>query len=179
MWVKNGNGLVIWLCGLAGSGKSTIGRALYQQIKQEIPNVVYLDGDELRDLLGDYGYSREGRIEVALKRSKFAKFLSQQGLVVVVTTISLFDEIYKHNRATLQNYLEVYIQCDLEELIKRDQKGLYTKALKGEMKDVVGVDIPFVKPNADILLDNNSLDLLNEKVCNILCQIKEKINETR
>ncbi|MDE5602324.1 MAG: adenylyl-sulfate kinase [Helicobacter sp.] len=168
MWVKNGNGLVLWLCGLAGSGKSTIGKALYQQIKQEIPNVVYLDGDELRDLLGDYGYSREGRIEVALKRSKFAKFLSQQGLVVVVTTISLFDEIYKYNRTTLQNYLEVYIQCDLEELIKRDQKGLYTKALKGEVKDVVGVDIPFDKPNADMVVENTKKENLKTNIQKIL-----------
>ena len=58
MWVKNGKGLVLWLCGLAGSGKSTIGRALYEAIKQEIPNVVYLDGDELRDLLGHFAYDR-------------------------------------------------------------------------------------------------------------------------
>ena len=110
MWVKNGKGLVLWLCGLAGSGKSTIGKALYERIKQEIPNIVYLDGDELRDLLGAYGYDKQGRIAVALKRSAFAHFLSSQGLVVVVTTISLFDEVHAYNRKTLQNYLEIYIE---------------------------------------------------------------------
>ena len=97
MWVKNGKGLVLWLCGLAGSGKSTIGKALYEKIKQEIPNVVYLDGDELRDLLGAYGYDKQGRIEVALKRSAFAHFLSSQGLVVVVTP-SMWSRSNKRRR---------------------------------------------------------------------------------
>lgn len=78
-------GLCLWLCGLTRSGKSTIGKALYEAIKQEISNVVYLDGDELRDLLGHFAYDRQSRIEVALKRSAFAHFLSVQGLVVVVT----------------------------------------------------------------------------------------------
>ena len=134
--VKDGKGLVIWLCGLAGSGKSTIGFGVYEELKKKNPNIVYLDGDELRDLLGHYDYDRKGRIEVALKRSKFAHFLSEQGLIVVVTTISMFEEIYTYNRKTLENYLEVYIQCDLEELKKRDQKGLYSAALKGQIKKV-------------------------------------------
>ncbi|WP_297813820.1 adenylyl-sulfate kinase [uncultured Helicobacter sp.] len=174
MWVKNGKGLVLWLCGLAGSGKSTIGKALYERIKQEIPNIVYLDGDELRDLLGHYAYDKQGRIEVALKRSAFAHFLSSQGLVVVVTTISLFDEVYAYNRKTLQNYLEIYIECSMEELQRRDQKGLYSGALKGEIQDVVGVDIPFVKPNANIILPNDTPKDLEQKVQSILNQIKEK-----
>lgn len=173
MWVKNGKGLVLWLCGLAGSGKSTIGKALYEKIKQEIPNVVYLDGDELRDLLGAYGYDKQGRIEVALKRSAFAHFLSAQGLVVVVTTISLFEEVYAYNRKTLQNYLEIYVECSMEELQRRDQKGLYSGALKGEIQNVVGVDIPFVKPNANLVIDNAQSDFLEQKVQKILNSIKK------
>ncbi|TLD88192.1 adenylyl-sulfate kinase [Helicobacter sp. MIT 05-5294] len=173
MWVKEGKGLVVWLCGLAGSGKSTLGKALYEAIKSEIPNVVYLDGDELRELLGHFEYDKQGRIEVALKRSKFAHFLSSQGLVVVVTTISLFDEIYKYNRETLQHYLEVYVECSLEELQRRDQKGLYSGALKGIIQNVVGVDIPFVEPNADIILQNSSPNGLEQKVQDIFNQIEE------
>lgn len=166
--VENDRGLVIWLCGLAGSGKSTLGRALSQKLKEKIPNVVYLDGDELRDLLGHYSYDREGRIEVALKRSQFAKFLSDQGQVVVVTTISLFNEVYKYNRQTLQNYLEVYIECDLKELKRRDQKGLYSKALCGEISNVVGVDLAYEVPNADVIIDNSLQNELDKKIEKIL-----------
>ncbi|MDA3967585.1 MULTISPECIES: adenylyl-sulfate kinase [Helicobacter] len=168
---KDGRGLVIWLCGLAGSGKSTIGRALSQKLREKIPNVVYLDGDELRDLLGAYGYDREGRIEVALKRSKFAHFLSSQGQVVVVTTISLFDEIYQYNRETLKNYLEVYVKCDLEELKRRDQKGLYSKALNGEIRDVVGIDIAYDNPNADVVIENSEQNNLDKKLDEILKRV--------
>ena len=166
--VKDGKGLVIWLCGLAGSGKSTIGFGVYEELKKKNPNIVYLDGDELRDLLGHYDYDRNGRIEVALKRSKFAHFLSEQGLIVVVTTISMFKEIYAYNRKTLENYLEVYIQCDLEELKKRDQKCLYSAALKGQIKNVVGVDLSFDEPNAELVIENGVRNNLQQKIEKIM-----------
>lgn len=166
--VKDGKGLVIWLCGLAGSGKSTIGFGVYEELKKKNPNIVYLDGDELRDLLGHYDYDRNGRIEVALKRSKFAHFLSEQGLIVVVTTISMFEEIYTYNRKTLENYLEVYIQCDLEELKKRDQKGLYSAALKGQIKNVVGVDLSFDEPNTELVIENGARNNLQQKIEKIM-----------
>ncbi len=162
---------IIWLTGLAGSGKSTIGKALYEKLKQEYKNIIYLDGDELRDLLGCYSYDKKGRIEVALKRSQCAKFLNDQGIIVVVTTISMFNEIYQYNRKNLKNYFEIYIKCPMEELIKRDQKELYTKALKGEIENVVGVDIKFDEPNAHFVLDNSMRENLDEKVETIIKQL--------
>ncbi|MCV3470545.1 adenylyl-sulfate kinase [Campylobacter sp. CNRCH_2015_0814] len=162
---------IIWLTGLAGSGKSTIGKALYEKLKNEYKNIVYLDGDELRDLLGHYSYDKQGRIDVALKRSQFAKFLNDQGMIVVVTTISMFNEIYKYNREKLKNYFEIYIKCPIEELIKRDQKGLYTKALNGEIKNVVGVDVKYDEPNAHFTLDNSIQENLDEKVNMIVKQL--------
>ena len=167
-YIKNGKGLVIWVCGLAGSGKSTIGFSLYEALKEKNPNIVYLDGDELRDLVGHYDYDKHGRIEVALKRSKFAHFLSEQGLIVVVTTISMFEEVYIYNRKTLENYLEVYIKCDLDELKRRNQKGLYSGALEGKIKNVVGIDIAFDEPRAEIVVDNNLQNNLEQKVENVL-----------
>lgn len=163
---------IIWLTGLAGSGKSTIGKALYNKIKEKYNNVIYLDGDELRDLLGHYGYDKQGRIDVALKRAKFAKFLNDQGMTVVVTTISMFNEIYKYNKDNLKNYFEIYIKCDMQELIKRDQKGLYTQALEGKIKDVVGIDIKFDEPNPNLIIENSMQDKLNEKVDEIYNKLK-------
>ena len=155
---------IVWLTGLAGSGKSTIGKALYEVLRQKHKNIIYLDGDELRDLLGHYEYHKQGRIDMALKRSKFAKFLNDQGMIVIVTTISMFNEIYQYNRENLSNYFEIYIECTMEELFKRDQKGLYTKALKKEIENVVGIDIKFDKPNADLIINNSFQNDLDEKV---------------
>ncbi|WP_139451838.1 adenylyl-sulfate kinase [Campylobacter armoricus] len=155
---------VIWLTGLAGSGKSTIGKALYEKIKQKYKNIIYLDGDELRDLLGHYGYDKQSRIDMALKRSQFAKFLNDQDMIVVVTTISMFNEVYEYNRQNLKNYFEIYIKCSMEELIKRDQKGLYTKALNDKIKEVVGIDIKFDEPNPNLIIENSLQDRLGEKV---------------
>ncbi|TDJ81183.1 adenylyl-sulfate kinase [Campylobacter volucris] len=162
---------IIWLTGLAGSGKSTIGKALYEKIKEKNKNIIYLDGDELRDLLGHYGYDKKGRIDIALKRAKFAKFLNEQGMIVVVTTISMFNEIYKYNRENFKNYIEIYVKCEMQELIKRDQKGLYTQALEGKIKEVVGVDINFDEPNPSLIIENSKQENLKQKVDKIYKQL--------
>lgn len=161
-------GGVIWLTRLAGSGKSCIAEALYQKLKEKYDNIIYLDGDEFRELLGYYKYDKQSRIEVSIKRSKFAHFLSSQNMLVIVSAISMWDEIYRYNRKTLKNYYEIYIKCDIEELKKRDKKRLYSKALSGKISNVVGIDINYDEPNADLILDNSKLDLLDEKVDRIL-----------
>ncbi|RAX58364.1 adenylyl-sulfate kinase [Helicobacter monodelphidis] len=173
--MKQEYGLVVWLTGLAGSGKSTIGRALYQHLRQRIKHIVYLDGDEFRELFESFGYDRSARVEVSRKRSKLCSFLSSQGIIVIASTVSLYQEIYKLNRANMPNYLEIYVQCDLQELIQRDQKGLYTQALNGETSNVVGVDIPFDEPQADLIIQNHTKEQLESNIQRILEQIKEKI----
>lgn len=157
-------GAVIWLCGLAGSGKSTLAKALAELLRQKFDNVVYLDGDELRELFEHFSYDKGGRIKMAIKRAKMANFLSKQGQIVIVSTISLFDEVYKFNHANLPNYYEVFVECDFEELKRRDQKGLYTKALNGEIKNVVGVDIQYDTPNPNLTLANSETKELDKKV---------------
>lgn len=155
--------MVIWLCGLAGSGKSTLAKALTRLLRAKFKNVIYLDGDELRDIFGHFDYDKNGRIEMAIKRAKMAKFLSEQGVIVVLSTISLFNEIYKFNRENLKNYFEIFVECDFEELKKRDQKALYTRALKGEIKNVVGVDINFDTPKPNLVIENSEKSNLQEK----------------
>ncbi|HEF1623574.1 TPA: adenylyl-sulfate kinase [Campylobacter lari] len=164
---------IITLTGLAGSGKSTIGKALYNTLKQDYANIIYLDGDEFRDILGAYDYDKQSRINLAIKRSKFAKFLNDQGMIVIITTISMFNEIYAYNRKNLKNYFEVYVKCDIEELIKRDQKNLYSKALRKEIQNVVGVDIEFDSPNSDLVIENSCQDKLEEKVQMIIEKIRD------
>lgn len=174
-------GAVIWLCGLAGSGKSTLARALNELLRAKFDNVIYLDGDELREILEHFSYEKQGRIDMAIKRSKLANFLSKQGQIVIVSTISLFNEVYEFNRANLQNYFEVFVECEFGELKRRDQKGLYTKALSGEITNVVGVDIAYDAPCPNLVLENSKAVDLKQKA-QVLCGevlnfYKKSINE--
>ena len=172
-------GLVVWLTGLAGSGKSTLAKELYIKLQSQALNVVYLDGDELRDVLGAYSYDKQGRISVAKKRADLARLLSRQGIITIVSTISMFDEIYAYNREHFPNYLEVYVSCDYDELIRRDQKQLYSKALKGEQPNVVGVDIDYDEPKAHLRIDNTTLGGIDEKVKQILEKIQSTFQSTQ
>lgn len=156
-------GAVVWLCGLAGSGKSTLARALNERLRAKFDNVIYLDGDELREIFGHFSYDKNGRIDMAIKRAKMAHFLSKQGQIVIVSTISLFSEVYEWNRANLQNYFEVFVKCDFDELKRRDQKGLYTKALRGEVKNVVGVDLQYDAPTPNLVIENSKANDLDKK----------------
>ncbi|PIQ27994.1 adenylyl-sulfate kinase [bacterium (Candidatus Blackallbacteria) CG17_big_fil_post_rev_8_21_14_2_50_48_46] len=133
---------VYWLTGLAGSGKSTLGKQLWQTLRSAGQATVYLDGDVLREVFGKTkGYSRAERLELAWRYSHMCHMLSIQGLNVVCATISLFHEVQAWNRKNLPGYIEIFLDTPFEILQERDQKSLYSKALAGEIKEVVGVDI--------------------------------------
>lgn len=156
-------GATIWICGLAGSGKSTLAKSLTNILRQKFDSVIYLDGDELREIFGHFSYDKNGRIDMAIKRAKMANFLSKQGQIVIVSTISLFSEVYAWNRANLQNYFEIFVKCEFDELKRRDQKELYTKALRGEIKNVVGVDIDYDVPYPNLAIENSETKDLDKK----------------
>ncbi|MBE6086957.1 MAG: adenylyl-sulfate kinase [Clostridium beijerinckii] len=150
-------GIVYWITGLSGAGKTTIGKLLYEKLKNEKDNVVFLDGDILREIFGgDLGYSVEDRKKSAMRNSRICKELSEQGIDVVCTTISMFDECRKWNRENIKSYKEIYIKVPMKQLIQRDQKGLYSRALKGQVKNVMGIDIDFEEPkNPNITICND------------------------
>lgn len=169
-------GNVYWITGLAGSGKTSIGRELYKRLKKLKPNVVLLDGDILREILGNsLGYSIEERKSLAMIYSRLCKALSEQGIDVICSVISLFKEVHKFNRENIKNYYEIFIECDMKELIKRDQKGIYSKAIRGKIKDVIGVDLTYDKPKkCDLVINNTKKNNLDKKVEKII-QVAGKI----
>lgn len=164
------NGTLYWITGLSGAGKTTIGKALYTQLKTRKANVVFLDGDVLRSVFGTlHGHSIAERKALARSYSNLCKMLTEQGLDVVCATMSLFREVHELNRATIQNYFEIFVECDMQELIRRDQKGIYSKALRGECDDVIGVTLPFDRPEqCDLILDNTVTDSVADKIQKIL-----------
>lgn len=150
-------GHVFWITGLPGAGKSTIGRSLFNSLKSEHSNTVYLDGDAFREILGEErGYTLEDRKQLALLYGRVCRMLASQGINVVCTTVSMFHNVRNWNRENIPSYIEIYLKVPMETLIARDQKQLYSRAMKGEIKNVVGVDIEMEEPaNPDVLLIND------------------------
>ena len=148
-------GWVFWITGLSGSGKTTVGRLIFQQLRTRYAPSVFLDGDVLRDVFeNNLGYSLEERRACARRYCRLSRMLAQQGLHVVIATISMFHECRRWNREHIANYYEIYLRAPLDLLAKRDRGELYRQAFTGAVKQVVGVDLPFEEPsNPDLIID--------------------------
>jgi cytidine diphosphoramidate kinase len=151
--------MVIWLIGLSGSGKTTLASEIvkYEKNIHKQKQTILIDGDIVRDIFGnDLGYSLEDRLVNAKRICGLVKFLDDQGLNVVCAILSIFPEISKWNRQNFTNYYEVFIDAPIDVITKRDSKGIYGKYKRGELKDVVGMDIKFPIPRSpDLVIQNN------------------------
>lgn len=130
---------------------------LYEKIKERHKNTVFLDGDIVRRVLGDsLGYTKEDREKSALRTHNLCRMLDSQNINVVCCILSNQIDIREMNRNLFEQYFEIYVDVSKETLIKRDPKGLYAGYLKGDVKDIVGMDIDFLPPgNSDMRIDNN------------------------
>lgn len=150
--------MVFWIIGLAGAGKTTIAKALYAHLRQTQPSTVLLDGDAIREIMGgDLGFTLEDRRRNGWRICRLCKYLDDQGINVVCATLSQFHEQQDWNREYLSRYFEVYLDVDMDVLVQRDQKGLYSGALAGKIENVVGVNMPFPAPiSPDLILHNST-----------------------
>jgi adenylylsulfate kinase len=149
---------------LSGTGKTTLARQVVERIRQLNGKVVLLDGDLIRTLFGnDVGHTIEGRRRNAQRLSVLSKFLADQGIHVVAAVLSIFPEWRRWNRENIPDYSEVYIKASMQTLLRRDIKNLYARAVRGEIVNVVGVDIPFPEPENPELVIENDLDRLEFK----------------
>jgi adenylylsulfate kinase len=149
----------IWITGLSGAGKSTIGREVVRKLRNKGQQVVYLDGDELREVFGAThilrkNHNRDARLTLSKQYSNLCHVLSEQGMIVVIATISMFKEVHEWNRGNLSNYFEVFLKVPVEILRQRDHKGIYRRYDAGELKDVAGLDLKIDEPSApDLVFD--------------------------
>ncbi len=140
-------GVTIWLTGLSGAGKSTIARLLEKKLKKMGRKVEILDGDVVRtNLSKGLGFSKEDR-DTNIKRIGFVcHLLTRNDVIAISAAISPYREVRDDNRNLIGNFMEVYTKCSLDTCIQRDAKGLYKKALAGEIKGFTGVDDPYEEP---------------------------------
>jgi cytidine diphosphoramidate kinase len=146
-------GRIIWITGLSGAGKSSLATALTGRLRALGQTVVMLDGDELREVFGAVAanaqnHSREGRLALAMQYARLCRVLADQGLTVVIATISLFKEVHAWNRENLPGYFEVYLRVPMQELRRRDPKGIYRRFDDGTLANVAGLDLPIDEPKA-------------------------------
>ena len=151
------SGRVFWITGLSGSGKTTVGRELCARLRNAGRPAVFLDGDVLREAISeDLGHRSEDRRRSAMRNARACKMLAEQGLDVVCATISLFHSVQSWNRTNIPGYCEIYLRVPVEELARRDPKGIYARARRGKQLNVVGLDIPVEEPESpDLILDNH------------------------
>ena len=149
---------VLWLTGLSGAGKTTLSNNVYQQLQQAGHHPILLDGDVMRTILPLYGFDENSRKEYNLIVGRLAAFLEQKGHLVIAALISPYRSIRDTIRMQCSNFYEVHVAADIDTCIKRDCKGLYKKALAGELSNFTGISSPYETPLApDLVLDTASL----------------------
>ncbi|MFA6430518.1 MAG: adenylyl-sulfate kinase [Candidatus Paceibacterota bacterium] len=159
--IKKKSGAVLWLTGLSGSGKSTIGDSLHEILNKKGISAQRLDGDILREHFENkLGFNKEGR-DLNIKISAFTSSLLEKHGVIV---ISSFISPYKHQRDFARNlskkFIEIHVNASVETCIKRDTKGLYKKALAGEIKNFTGISDPYEVPeNPHLVIDTDILNI--------------------
>ncbi|MPZ24408.1 MAG: adenylyl-sulfate kinase [Dehalococcoidia bacterium] len=150
-------GATVWFTGLSGAGKTTISEILARNLREHDVRVEILDGDVVRENLSKgLGFSKEDR-DINIRRIGFVcDLLSRNGVIAIAAAISPYREVRDEVRSNTTNFLEVYARCPIDVLSDRDVKGLYKKALAGEIKNFTGVSDPYEEPlNSELVVDTD------------------------
>ena len=177
--MKNFMPTLFWLTGLSGAGKTTLGILLTKKLRDRGYPVVFLDGDTLREIYNNrFGHSKEDRLEASVAYTRLCKLLIEQKVHVVCATISMFYKIQSWNRENIRNYIEIFVDVPLSDLIKRDSKNIYSRGNGNETGNIVGVDIePEIPKNPDIVIKNGTDTIIDNHVNLILDIFNSKLVE--
>lgn len=170
--------MVIWITGISGTGKSTLGNYFFKKFKKKYPSTIFFDGDQFRSIFfNDINYTLKDRDTNAIRLTNLVKYISSQKVNIIISanlTSQRFRDWCKRN---VKNYFEIFIDTPMQTLIKkRDYKGLYKNAIRGKTKNVVGIDIKFKLPKKpDLIIKNDgSKKQLYKFYPEIIKRIKEK-----
>jgi adenylyl-sulfate kinase len=172
---RGAEGFVLWFTGLSGSGKTTLAKLVEQELKARGVRVERLDGDIVRQsLTADLGFSKDDRDKNIQRVTFVAKLLSRNGVGVLAAFISPYRVTRDWVRGEVTNFIEVFVDCPLDECIRRDIKGLYTKAITGEIPEFTGVSDPYEPPLDPEITLNTAAESVEESFAKIMSYLEEK-----
>ena len=146
--------MVIWIIGLPGSGKTTLAK----ELKKISTTTLHIDGDDMREIWGeDIGYEVNDRKKNSKRIQKLAALFEKQGFIVVVSIMSIFKEHREENRSLYEKYIEIFLDLELD--ILKTRRKIYQDAISKKISNVVGVDIPYEKPNTSDIVFKKNFDL--------------------
>ena len=159
------NGFTVWFTGMSGAGKSTLSHLLEQRLRALNARVEVLDGDVVRSHLSKgLGYSKEDRDENIRRIGFVCELLSRNGVIAIAAAISPYRAAREQVRARIPRFVEVYVECPLPVLVDRDAKGLYKKALAGEISHFTGISDPYEPPAAPEIVIHSSQETPEQSI---------------
>ncbi len=170
-----GNGTIVWFVGLSGSGKSTISRIVERQLRERNIAHAVLDGDELRQALSpDLGFTYQDRMQHIRRTIYMTRLLSRNGVVVLAPLITPYREMREECRRELPSYEEVYVKCPLDRCIERDVKGLYRKAIAGQIPRFTGISDRFDEPDHPSLVIETDKETPEESASRVVRLLRDR-----
>jgi adenylylsulfate kinase len=170
----NSTAAVLWFTGLSGSGKSTIATLVHRELERRGVEVEYIDGDALREVFPNTGFTRAEREEHLRRTGYMASRLAAHGVTVVASFVSPYRASREFVRRLCPRFLEVYVATPLEECERRDVKGLYARARRGEIRNFTGIDDPYEVPERpELTLDTRALSV-DQCVAEVLARIGDQ-----
>jgi adenylyl-sulfate kinase len=174
--VSTTTGFTLWLTGLSGAGKTTLAAGLRDALIARGHRVEVLDGDEVRkNLSAGLGFSKEDRDTNVRRIGYVARLLSRNGVVAIAAAISPYrdtrDEVRREHEAA---FVEVFVDCSLDALMRRDRKGLYAKAMRGEIQNLTGVSDPYEPPSGADVTVHTDREQVHESLAKILSCLEQR-----
>ena len=150
--IKKNKGILFWITGLSGSGKTSISEKIKKDISKKYGSTICISGDDIREVFDYKKYSKNSRLAIAIKYSNFCKFITDQNINIIFSTVSMFHKVRDRNKKNIKNYLEIYVKSDIKTLISKKKKKFY----KGFHKNIVGKNQKAEIPkNPNIVLEND------------------------
>jgi adenylylsulfate kinase len=165
---------VLWFTGLSGSGKSTIAERVHEELKLQGRRVEYIDGDALREVFPNTGFTRAEREEHLRRTGYMASRLAAHGVTVVASFVSPYRDSREFVRNLCPGFVEVYVSTPLDECERRDVKGLYRRARRGEIRNFTGIDDPYEAPEQPELTLDTRLLSVEQCVSKVLERLKHQ-----